>query len=257
MWQRLNSPLHTMARYQVILSYDGTDFLGFQRQTDGRTVQGVVEHALFQIGWRDQSILAAGRTDTGVHASGQVIAFDLDWAHSKHDLQQALNANLPDDVAAKAVHIVDKSFHPRYAAKTRHYQYRIFVEESRNPLKERYAWRVWPDVNLDLMRAGAIYFRGTHDFAAFGSPLKQGGSTIRTIYKADWNRVDRDCIFDIQGNAFLYRMVRRIIFFMVQIGRGIIDPESVPDRFQEGTDTPVQGLAPSCGLNLVRVIYPS
>jgi tRNA pseudouridine38-40 synthase len=244
-----------MARYQVILSYDGTDFLGFQRQSDGRTVQGAVEHALHQIGWRDQSVLAAGRTDAGVHASGQVIAFDLNWAHSRFDLQRALNANLPDDVAVKAVGIADESFHPRYDAKARLYQYQIFIEETRNPLKERYAWRVWPELSLDLMLAGTRQITGTHDFASFGSPLKPGGSTIRTIFEANWNRAALDYTFIIQGNAFLYRMVRRIIFFMVQIGRGDIDPESVPDWLKDGK-TPVQGLAPSCGLNLVEVIYP-
>jgi tRNA pseudouridine38-40 synthase len=246
-----------MAHYKVILSYDGTDFLGFQRQPDARTVQGVVEHTLHIIGWQGQRILAAGRTDTGVHASGQVIVFDLDWTHSNNDLQRALNANLPNDAAVKKVDIVDESFHPRYDAQARHYRYRIFCEESRQPLKERYAWRVWPDVNLDLMLAGARHLHGTHDFAAFGSPLKQGGSTVRTICKADWNRVGQDYIFDIQGNAFLYRMVRRIIFFMVKIGHGKINPEKTLERLQEGIDAPVQGLAPSCGLNLVQVIYPS
>ena len=156
-----------MAHYQVILSYDGTDFLGFQRQSDARTVQGVVEYALDQIGWQGQRILAAGRTDTGVHASGQVIAFDLNWAHSDADLQRALNANLPNDVAVKEINIVDESFHPRYNALARQYQYQIICKEYRQPLEERYAWRVWPRLNLDLMRAGAQLILGTHDFAAF------------------------------------------------------------------------------------------
>jgi tRNA pseudouridine38-40 synthase len=246
-----------MARYKVILSYDGTDFLGFQRQSDVRTVQGVVEHALYHIGWQGQRILAAGRTDTGVHASGQVIAFDLDWVHSNSDLQRAMNANLPNDVAIKAIEVVNEDFHPRYDAQIRHYQYRIFSEESRQPLKERYAWRVWPGVNLDLMLAGAQNFLGTHDFAAFGSPTKRGGSTTRTIYQADWNKDTQDYVFDIQGNAFLYRMVRRILFFMVQIGQGKVDPDRISDKLQEELDAPVQGLAPSCGLNLVQVIYSS
>ncbi|RPI31941.1 MAG: tRNA pseudouridine(38-40) synthase TruA, partial [Chloroflexota bacterium] len=96
-----------MARYKVILAYDGTEFSGFQRQAGGRTVQDVVEEALRRIGWQDRVILAAGRTDTGVHARGQVIAFDLDWHHSPADLQRAINANLPADVAAREVHQAD------------------------------------------------------------------------------------------------------------------------------------------------------
>ena len=96
-----------MALYQVILSYDGTNFLGFQRQSNGRTVQGVVENALNNIGWQGCSILAAGRTDSGVHASGQVIAFDLDWNHANLDLQRALNANLPNDVAVRSIEVAE------------------------------------------------------------------------------------------------------------------------------------------------------
>lgn len=246
-----------MARYQVILSYDGTAFHGFQRQPDVRTVQGVVEKALLNIGWQGRSILAAGRTDTGVHASGQVIAFDLAWNHANLDLQRALNANLPNDAAVRSMEVADDTFHPRYDAYARHYQYRIFCDETRQPLRGRYTWRVWPEVNLDLLEAGAHHFHGTHDFAAFGTPLHSGGSTIRTIYRVNWSRDKEEYIFDIQGNAFLYRMVRRIVFFMVKIGQGKIDPDKIKDQLQFGMNSPVQGLAPSCGLNLVRVVYLS
>jgi tRNA pseudouridine38-40 synthase len=244
-----------MAHYQVILIYDGTDFFGFQRQEKVRTVQGVFELALHNIGWQGRNILAAGRTDAGVHASGQVITFELDWAHSDRDLQRALNANLPNDVSVKQIEIVDESFHPRYGALARQYQYRIICREYRQPLEERYAWRVWPSLNLDIMRAGAQHFLGTHDFAAFGSPLQPGGSTVRTVYQAEWNEAGHEYTFDIQGNAFLYHMVRRIVFFLVQIGQGKVDPKMVTTRLQKDDEERVQGLAPSCGLNLVKVIY--
>ena len=246
-----------MALYQVILSYDGTNFLGFQRQSNGRTVQGVVENALNNIGWQGCGILAAGRTDSGVHASGQVIAFDLDWNHANLDLQRALNANLPNDVAVRSIEVAEDNFHPRYDAYSRHYRYRIFCEEIRRPLRERYTWRVWPEVNLDLLEAGAHHFPGTHDFASFGSPLNSGGSTIRTIYSAIWSRDEDELIFDIEGNAFLYRMVRRIVFFLVKIGQGKVDPDKVKDQLRTGMSSQIQGLAPSCGLNLVRVDYSS
>lgn len=246
-----------MALYKVILSYDGTNFLGFQRQSNGRTVQGVVENALNKIGWKGCSILSAGRTDSGVHASGQVIAFDLDWNHANLDLQRALNANLPNDVAVRSIEVAEDNFHPRYDAYARHYQYRIFCEETRQPIKERYSWRVWPELNLDLLEAGAHHFLGTHDFAAFGSPQNSGGSTIRTIYSAIWSRDDEEVVFDIEGNAFLYRMVRRIVFFMVKIGHGKVDPDKIQKLLQPGKNSQVQGLAPSCGLNLVHVDYSS
>ena len=111
-----------MARYKVILAYDGTDFLGYQRQGKTRTVQLVVEAALVKLGWEGTTILTAGRTDSGVHASGQVVAFDLDWAHSTDDLVRALNANLPDDVAVKDGAQVVDDFHPRYDAVERTYR---------------------------------------------------------------------------------------------------------------------------------------
>ena len=117
-----------MGRYQVILAYDGTDFNGFQRQASNkiRTVQGTVEAALRRIGWQGKSVLAAGRTDTGVHAFGQVITFDHEWKHSSEDLLAAINANLPQDVAARAVELAKPDFHPRFDAVARCYYYRGF-----------------------------------------------------------------------------------------------------------------------------------
>ncbi|TLN02249.1 tRNA pseudouridine synthase A [bacterium] len=144
-----------MARYQIILAYDGTDFLGYQRQEEARTVQGEVEAALQHLGWQGRSILSSGRTDTGVHASGQVIAVDLDWRHAPEALGKALNARLPDDVAVKAVKVAEKEFHPRFDALWRCYHYRLYCRAERNPLRDRFAWRVWPPVDgVGAARAG-------------------------------------------------------------------------------------------------------
>ncbi|MCS6911316.1 MAG: tRNA pseudouridine(38-40) synthase TruA, partial [Anaerolineales bacterium] len=110
-----------LARYRALVEYDGTDFLGFQRQAQGRTVQGELEHGLRRIGWRGTAVLAAGRTDAGVHAAGQVIAFDLEWQHGEAALLRALNANLPADVSVRSVEECRPDFHPRYSAKARRY----------------------------------------------------------------------------------------------------------------------------------------
>lgn len=142
-----------MARYQVTLKYDGTAFFGMQRQATTRTVQGEVEKSLKKIGWAGSSILAAGRTDAGVHASGQVIAFDFEWRHTSDDLRNALNATLPEDVAAGRVQTARDDFHPRYDALARTYRYQIFCQPVRDPLKERYAWRVWPQPDLDALQS--------------------------------------------------------------------------------------------------------
>ena len=159
-----------MERYQVILAYDGSHYKGFQRQANARSVQGVVEDALRKLGWQGKSILAAGRTDTGVHATGQVIAFELEWNHGSQDLQTALNALLPSDVVAREVRQVCPSFHPRYDASWRKYFYRIYCQPVRQPLLEPYAWRVWPAVELNALQEAARPLVGKHDFGAFGSP---------------------------------------------------------------------------------------
>jgi tRNA U38,U39,U40 pseudouridine synthase TruA len=135
-----------MARYQIILAYDGTDFLGSQRQVHARTIQGELEKALTKLGWQGRTVLLAGRTDTGVHASGQVAAFDLDWGHGLDDLTSALNANLPGDMAVRQAREAPQDFQPRFDATSRLYRYRLFCESARDPLRERYAWRVWPKV---------------------------------------------------------------------------------------------------------------
>lgn len=252
-----------MARYQAILAYDGTRFSGFQRQRKSDcspTVQGVLEAALRKIGWKGEKILVSGRTDCGVHALGQVIAFDFEWSHSESDLLAALNANLPEDVAVQKVCIASANFHPRYQAVARRYRYRLFFAETRHPLAERYAWRVWPQGDISLMQKAAEMFTGVHDFAGFGSPLRSGGSTVRDVHHASWSAWNDDEIpcgwqFEIQANAFLYHMVRRIVAAMVNVGQKTATLEQIQmalDR-QEGIN--LGGLAPAKGLTLMEVQY--
>jgi tRNA pseudouridine38-40 synthase len=246
-----------MERYQVILAYDGTDFLGFQRQGKGRTVQGVVEAALRPLGWQGRTILAAGRTDAGVHASGQVIAFDLEWPHPPGNLLRALNARLPADVAVRLVKPVSPHFHPCYDAAARRYGYRLFCQPERHPLWERYAWRVWPPAALEPMQRAAADLIGRHDFAAFGAPPRVRGTTIRTVFEAGWQLEGAGLIFAISANAFLYHMVRRLVSLQVAIGQGFCDLQEVQQHLLNPKNGIVQGLAPPHGLELVEVTYPA
>jgi len=246
-----------MARYRVILAYDGTNFLGFQRQAKARTVQGTVEQALRQIGWQGRGLLVAGRTDRGVHASGQVIAFDLDWRHSPDEMKRALNANLPSDVVARIVRAAQSDFQPRFDALSRLYQYRLFCDEVRQPLKERYAWRVWPAVEITVMKQAAKHFIGTYDFAAFGKPPKDGGNTVRSVTKAEWYKSNDGLVFEIAARSFLYHMVRRLVALFVQVGQGEVTPEKVKDYLRGRESIPFERLAPPQGLLLLEVIYPS
>jgi tRNA pseudouridine38-40 synthase len=244
-----------MARYQIILAYDGTNFCGFQKQSDERTVQGDLENALHSIGWLGKSIIAAGRTDTGVHAQGQVVAFDLDWVHGNDSLRSALNANLPPDVAVKSVQLARDDFHPRFDAVERYYRYCLYCQPVRDPLRDRYAWQVWPPVDLMRLKKVSHYLLGEHDFAAFGTPMKKGGSTWRKVFFADWTAVEDEYYFEIGSNAFLYHMVRRLVSYQVEIGQGRNDPSSILDVFTRGLDEMVQGLAPPNGLFLTCVKY--
>jgi tRNA pseudouridine38-40 synthase len=248
-----------MARYQVTLAYDGALFKGFQRQRrktqEARTVQGVVEATLRNLGWQGHTILAAGRTDTGVHASGQVIAFDLDWGHPPEALLAALNANLPEDVAAQAVKIAPANFHPRYDASARRYRYSIYCRPMRDPLKERFAWRVWPALNLEILQTAAGQLLGTHDFSAYGTPPRGVGSKIRSVYQAGWQAEEMDLIFEIVANAFLYRMVRRLVYAQVMIAQNMLSPDTILVSLEGRTQGMVQGLAPPQGLVLAEVIY--
>jgi tRNA pseudouridine38-40 synthase len=250
-----------MARYQLTLAYDGTDFFGSQRQANKRTVQGELEKALCKLGWTGRSVLMAGRTDTGVHATGQVVAFDLDWSHSDEELVGALNAALPFDVAVQQARMVQATFHPRFDAISRRYQYKLFCQPVRDPIRERFAWRVWPAINGNVLAETAKLFLGTHDFSAFGSPTTPRGSTVRTVMKAEWSRIQEDeWHFEVQADAFLYRMVRRLVFVQVAVAQGKNLAETIARSLVKQVSAEMSseipaGLAPAHGLTLVKVAY--
>jgi tRNA pseudouridine38-40 synthase len=246
-----------MARYKLILAYDGTAFAGSQRQAKHRTVQGELEKALHKLGWSARSVTLAGRTDTGVHASGQVAAFDLEWNHGLEHLRDALNANLPFDIAVKDVEVADAKFHPRFDAKSRCYRYRLFCQNIRDPLREKMAWRVWPAFNSDALIEAARVFLGQHDFSALGSPSREQSSTTRTVMLSEWSRLDNEWQYEVRADAFLYRMVRRLVFVQVAAAQGKCLKETVVkalDRPQIRNEIPA-GLAPAHGLTLVEVNY--
>jgi len=251
-----------MARYQLTLAYDGTNFFGSQRQVRNRTVQGELEKALSKMGWTGRSVIMSGRTDTGVHATGQVVSFDLDWAHTDEDLVRALNATLPADVAAQKARIVNAKFHPRFDATSRRYQYRLFCQPVRQPIRESFAWRVWPAIDGEKLSPTAQLFVGDHDFSAFGSPTTPKGSTVRTVIKAEWTQAERDeWYFEVQADAFLYRMVRRLVFVQVAVAQGKVSAEAIvyalanPAKAESGSEKIPAGLAPAHGLTLVEVKY--
>ncbi len=255
-----------MARYKLILAYDGSAFAGSQRQASSarsrtgkrRTVQGELEGALRSLGWTGRSVIVAGRTDAGAHASGQVAAADLEWAHSPESLRDALNARLPFELVVSDSQVVDGKFHPRFDAVSRRYRYSLFCRHLRDPLRERFAWRVWPGFDPALLREVAPAFLGQHDFAAFGSaPVKSSG-TVRTVLASEWREVcpDGGWQFDVAADAFLYRMVRRLVFVQVAVAQGRCSRDAVLRALDhaDAGELPA-GLAPAHGLELMQVDY--
>jgi tRNA pseudouridine38-40 synthase len=231
-----------MACYQVILAYDGTQFSGSQRQAKSRTVQGELETALRVLGWSGRSVLLAGRTDAGVHASGQVAAFDLDWQHPGEDL------------------LASPGFHPRFDARSRVYRYRLFCQAVRDPLREKFAWRVWPAVAGEALRSVARLFVGNHDFGAYGTPPRPASSTMRTVLRSSWEVREDEWHYEVQAEAFLYRMVRRLVYVQVAVAQGNLSTETVEGSLRTRDTGPQasilpSGVAPAQGLTLVEVTY--
>jgi tRNA pseudouridine38-40 synthase len=243
-----------MALYKLNLAYDGTDFSGYQRQRKTRTVQGVLENSLRELGWQEKAVLCAGRTDAGVHASGQVVAFSLDWQHSSADLLKALNARLPDDISVTEISQDEAEFHPRYDASSREYHYTIYQMPARQPLLERYAWRIWPELDKNQLDQVASMFIGRHDFSAFGRAMKKGGSTIREVFTSQWIPVANGWRYEIGANAFLYHMVRRLVYIQVKYAQSRLTLEEIK-RGLTITQSLKPGLAPPQGLVLAAVNY--
>lgn len=242
--------------YKSIVAYDGTEFHGFQRQVaPKRTVQGVIEAALTELGWKGSSIRAAGRTDRGVHARGQVISYSLPWLREPERLTAALNAHLPEDVAIRETEVVPAEFDPRFGALRRRYIYTILVDPYPDPLKERTAWRVWPEPDFDRLSKVAELFIGKRDFGAFGRAPIPGGHTVRNISRADWrNDGDESCLI-LEADAFLYRMVRRIVGANLQVGWGEKQIGDIERSLSDPAEKWVGKFAPAKGLCLEAVYY--
>ncbi len=242
-------------RVRAVVAYDGTDYRGWQRQTNALTVQATLEAALAQVGQEAITVLAAGRTDAGVHAEGQVVTFETAWRHGVATLQRALNAVLPADVAVRDVTEAAPDFHPRYDARSRHYRYTLYDAPVRCPLTRRYSLHVIAQLDVDAMQHAARVLIGEHDFAAFGRPHKPGGATVRRMLLAEWGGELPWLTFDIEANAFLYRMVRSIVGTLLQVGRGEMGVDEFAAVLASRQRSQAGMTAPPHGLCLMEVKY--
>jgi tRNA pseudouridine38-40 synthase len=239
---------------RATVEYDGTDYCGFQWQTDQPTVQGELERALAVVTQEEIRITAAGRTDAGVHSLGQVIAFHTAWRHPLADLERALNALLAEDVAVRELALAEQGFHPRFSARSREYRYTVFNQPLRSPLARRFAYH-WPHpLDVEAMDRAARALVGTHDFATFGQPT-QGESTVRQVMRAGWSREGSFVYFDIEANAFLQRMVRSIVGALLQVGGGKLSFQNFEEILHAAERSLAGPTAPPHGLCLMRVNY--
>jgi len=241
-------------RVRAVVAYDGTDYQGFQRQARGRTVQEVLERALERVTGERVALVAAGRTDAGVHAEGQVIGFDTAWRHPLDALQRALNAVLPADVAVREVAEAEAGFHPRYDARSRRYRYTVYNWPVRSPLVRRTSLHVPQRLDVGAMQEAARLLVGERDFATFGRPPK-GENTVRRVLQAEWSGSPPWLYFDIEANAFLYRMVRSLVGTMLQVGLGRMTVEAFGQALEAGERDRAGPTAPPHGLCLVEVKY--
>ncbi|HET7181641.1 MAG TPA: tRNA pseudouridine(38-40) synthase TruA [Candidatus Limnocylindrales bacterium] len=237
-------------RFRATVEYDGTEFSGFQIQVGARTVQGELEAALARLtGGNRQPVQGAGRTDAGVHAAGQVIAFTYPGGLSVEALTDALNGTLPPDVAVRDLRAVPEGYNPRYAARYREYRYSIW-NGPRSPLRERTALWVRTPLDSAAMAGAASAFEGRHDFSAFGGADPQ---PVRTVHRLRVRRVGAAIEIDVRADAFLRGMVRRIVATLLAVGKGQLEPAAVPGLLAARTPALRGAAAPARGLCLRRV----
>lgn len=263
----------SLRRVAALVAYDGSDFRGFQVQHAEPTVQGALEAGLRTFTSMEGRISGAGRTDTGVHARGQVVMALLRWKHDLQALQRAWNAHLPDSVVIRRVRAVAEGFHPRFSAESRTYRY--FVVEhvasslppaGRSPLSQRYAHYERSALNLEAMQRASARLVGTHDFATFGHP-PQGENTVRTVIEARWQRIATEpqvagdapgegmLAFEVTANAFLQHMVRKVVGSLLCVGRGQWSVTDFEKALAARDGRRAAPPAAPCGLILERVNY--
>jgi tRNA pseudouridine38-40 synthase len=244
-----------MRNIKLTIEYEGTAYLGWQRQPQGMTIQQALEESLERIIGEMPEVIGASRTDAGVHARGQVANFKTDSELPAERIQSALNALLPLDIVIVAAEEVPEDFHARFSARSKLYHYTIWNRRVRPVLDRRFCWHVrWP-LELAPLREASACLIGEHDFAAFRSANAQSETTVRTIERADWEQDFTRLTFAIEANGFLYNMVRALVGTLLEVGRRKMTPEEFRRVLESGERAQAGRTAPARGLCLMRVRY--
>ena len=243
-------------RLALTVEYDGTDYHGFQYQTNAPSIQEQLEKAVTSLTGERLRIRGAGRTDAGVHARGQVVAFDTDSTHSPETFVRALNSYLPDDIAVRAAHCVHETFDPRRDALSRRYRYTIVNSATPSPLTRSTACRIGEALDVDKMRKAAELFLGEHDFARFSGPLEdKGASTTRRVCDVLVSQEGEIVSIDVEGSAFLPHQVRRMTGALVDVGKGDLSLDELKSMVDGGPSGAIAHTLPPQGLCLMEVTY--
>jgi tRNA pseudouridine38-40 synthase len=240
---------------KLVLEYDGTNYSGWQIQNGQDSIQARIEAALERIFSTPVRLYAAGRTDAGVHARGQVAALRLPRPFDVDELKRALNATLPADIAVFDAAEVGADFDPRRDARLRIYEYRVLNRTTRSVFEHRYAWLVRDPLDLDAMQAGAREFVGEHDFAAFRTLGTEMKSTVRRVDVSEWRRDGEVLTYRIEASGFLRHQVRTMVSAMVEIGRGKLTAADIRALLASRDRARAPAAAPASGLFLVGVRY--
>lgn len=244
-----------MKRIKLTVAYDGTNYCGWQIQPNGITVEAVLNQALSKMLKEEILVIGASRTDSGVHALGNVAVFDTNTTIPPERICHALNRRLPDDIVIMKSEEVPSDWHPRYCDCTKTYEYHIVNTKIPIPTKRLTNYFVSYELNIDHMREAAAYLVGEHDFVSFCNVRTGVENTVRTIYALDIAADGEEITVTITGNGFLYNMVRIIVGTLIRVGRGFYKPEKVKEIL-EAKDRKAAGVtAPANGLMLVRIEY--
>lgn len=244
-----------MKRVMLVVAYDGTNYCGWQVQPNAVTVEGVLNQKLSELLKEDIKVIGASRTDSGVHALGNVAVFDTEARIPGEKVSYALNQRLPDDIRIQKSMEVAPDFHPRYCKCWKEYEYRIFNAEFANPMERLYSYFVYKRLDVEAMRKAAAFLVGEHDFKSFCSTATQTETTVRTVYGIDVDKQDKVITINVRGNGFLYNMVRIIVGTLVQVGLGFYEPERVKEMLEAEDRTVAGPTAPACGLRLNEIFY--
>jgi len=245
-----------MQTYKITLEYDGTDFGGFQIQNNARTVQGVLEKALEKVFQHKTKVIGASRTDSGVHAEGQVAHFKTAKKIPLQNLLRAINSHLPPDVALKKIQKAPSRFHARYSAKKKIYIYSLRLSRNPSPLERRSTYDYFYAVDVSKMRKAARLVKGRHDFKSFQAKSSEREmSTVRTLSKIRVARNKERLVLLFEGNGFLYNMVRNIVGSLLEVGRGKMTLADFKRAFRARDRRQMGPTAPAKGLTLKQIVY--